>query len=87
MSKDCSLCKLFENNPVLYKEIECDTCKVPLVVYRCHTMYIPLNHLREMILYVFKKYGERVRVRLQAHSIRDHFHIHIYPEGSEEIGK
>ena len=57
--------------------IDCDTCKVPMVVIRDHVSDIP-SELWGRILYRCKKmFGNDIRLRTKSRTIHDHWHAHI----------
>ena len=92
----CPLCRVFSHGEIKTKLywpenpedirnsefiiVDCMTCKIPMVIYRDHVSSI-LNEPWGRILYRCKKiFGEDVKLRCKAKSIKDHFHCHIVKE-------
>jgi len=57
--------------------IDCETCKIPMVVVRDHVMEIS-NELWGRILYRCRKlFGNNIRLRTTQRKIHDHIHFHV----------
>jgi len=77
----CDLCKLSEISSWYYQDdswviIECITCKMPMIVYRQHTMEVSLDEVKRILIQAKLKF-DNVKIRFNQRKILDHFHIHL----------
>lgn len=81
--EECELCKLSKRTNWIYEDekwiiCECKTCHRPMVVYKVHTMFIPLADWWIIFKKLLDLFGEEATLRFKQRKIRNHFHIHIY---------
>jgi len=90
---DCPLCDIFINKSIRTKLywpinpddiktsdfiiIECETCKVPMIVYRDHTTTISREDWGRILFKCKKLFGNNVNLRLRSRTVLDHWHAHI----------
>lgn len=84
-SRDCELCNLTKRTKWYYEGddwviCECKTCHRPVVIYKSHTMFIPLEKLGFILNKVSFYFGKDVVVRMKQRKIKNHFHFHVYKE-------
>lgn len=82
----CSLCDLEPKTEQIHKDhvcsvVICETCGVPMVVYRKHKQKAPKEHLNLMEnaleRYAKEFYGKKkFRIDKKQRSIKDHLHWH-----------
>ena len=79
----CELCNLvkktkwyFENDKWII--CECAVCHRPMIVYKEHTMFIPITEWFAIFNQVINMYGSEVTLRFKQRKIKNHFHVHIY---------
>jgi len=78
----CELCNLEKKTKWYHEDNEfiicdCLTCKIPMIVYRKHTMTIPTTSLRWALCLIGSLFGVRAKLRLKQRKISDHWHAHI----------
>lgn len=74
----CALCETINwKNKETWKEVVCKTCRVPLVVFRKHSVEPDPEVAKEVEAHIEKKYPG-AEVRKTTRSIKDHAHWHIY---------
>lgn len=81
----CELCNLEEKTKWYHKDREfiicdCLTCKIPMIVYRKHTMKLSINCLRRVTFLVRHLFGDNAVLRLKQRKVPDHWHAHILAE-------
>jgi len=81
--KKCELCNLSRRTKWYYEDekwiiCDCKTCNRPMVVYKKHTMFIPILDWVKVLGYVTELFGNEIVLRFKQRKIRNHFHIHIY---------
>ena len=84
----CRLCELNKithwytkrNEDGYWTIVECSSCHCPMAVYKEHIMHIPAYHLKILYDTILnkKELFSYLKWRLQARSILDHLHIHLY---------
>ena len=78
---ECPLCKAERKTRWYYEDelvwvADCETCGIPMIVWREHTMTVPLSGLIHMCMVIGKLFGN-ARVRVKQRKIKDHLHWHI----------
>lgn len=78
----CRLCSLKKATPWFYDGdnfviITCDTCGVPMIVVREHTMDPSAELKKRMINKAENIFGEGIEFRTNQRDIKDHWHWHI----------
>jgi len=82
----CDLCLAEKLTKWYYEDdicwiADCKSCKIPMLVFKQHTMKVPLWEVRySFIPLILGLFGSKVRLRFQANSCKGHFHIHIYKQ-------
>ena len=96
MKMKCDLCKL-ERRTTVYEDnkaliiLDCDSCQVPMVVWKEHTMHIDKmdeSIMRGMLVdvgYEFYK-GDSFRIDTVQNEIPDHLHWHARPTDPKAKG-
>ena len=82
-SNGCELCNLKQITKWWYEDdkwviCDCKTCKRPMIVYKQHTMFIPLLDWVNILSKVYEIFGNDIILRFKQRKIKNHFHIHIY---------
>lgn len=83
---ECALCKINRENSKVYYEddkiiiVECFTCKVPMGVFKRHTMQpstVEDKELTRALSSVAKRIlGDKFRIDKKQRTIKDHLHYH-----------
>jgi len=81
--KKCDLCNITRRTKWYYENdkwviCDCKTCGRAMIVYRKHTMYIPLLDWVIILGKVIEIFGSEIVLRFKQKQIKNHFHIHIY---------
>ncbi len=78
----CELCLLekktkwyFENNEFVI--LECDTCKIPMVVWKQHGANPPHEVLYDMQSKAKELFGINITFRMLMRKLPEHFHFHV----------
>lgn len=79
---ECDLCKLEHKTSWYYEDsdfviLECDTCHVPMVVYKKHIIKMPERKIIYIKKLSYQIFGEQITFREEQRKIKDHWHIHI----------
>ena len=81
---ECPLCSPIEHKTKWYYEdkdwavLDCDTCGVPMIVYKKHGESPTVDEFDELLQYFtdWNLIGSR-RIRTEQRKIKDHWHIHL----------
>ena len=65
-----------EKNPD-FVILDCETCKVPMVVIGEHTTSIGREQWGRVLYQCRRLFGKSMRLRLKRRSIKDHWHAHL----------
>jgi len=57
--------------------INCQSCKVPMVVVRDHVTEISNDLWRSILYYSKREFGLNIKLRCRARTIKDHYHCHV----------
>lgn len=84
----CPLCELEDRTKLYYSDDvvdirECDTCGIPLVTLKRHTMRPTAREIERMAHAVSYHLGYDATVRTTQRDIQDHYHWHIEKEASD----
>lgn len=77
----CELCKRKKKTKWHFEDedwwiVSCETCDVPMAVYKEHTMRIPLHDVIYITHIIYETFGD-VSIRFSQRKIKKHFHFHI----------
>lgn len=83
----CGLCHILPNQDIHYKDtdfivITCRTCNIPMIVYRYHTMTLPIDAMLDIHRIIGVLFGPNACLRLNQRSIKHHWHAHILTKES-----
>jgi hypothetical protein len=78
----CELCNLQKETEWYHEDddfviCDCSSCSIPMIVYKHHTMTVPLDRMIRIMLQTKKLFGWKARVRANQRKISDHWHVHI----------
>jgi hypothetical protein len=90
----CDLCKIFneldihtklyypDKNKILefddFVILDCETCKVPMVVVSDHVTEIGKEQWGRILYRCKLLFGDSVKLRTKTRKIKDHWHAHLY---------
>ena len=85
----CDLCNLTQRTEWFYEDEDwvicrCKTCHRIMIVFRKHTMFIPIEKLSNALTVARHFFGKNIMIRMNQRQIKKHFHVHIYNTG---VGK
>lgn len=78
----CDLCNYVEKTKLYYdgdrfRIFVCDTCGIPIIALKDHSMIIDLKLAEKMIRTVQLFFGRDIQIRFEQRKIKDHLHWHI----------
>lgn len=78
----CDLCNLQKETIWYYEDdyfviCDCIKCRIPMVVYKNHTMKIPIEQMIRIMVQVKELFGRKAKIRNNQRKIPDHWHVHI----------
>jgi len=92
--KGCPLCSIFTEKNIYTKLywpnnieevpesefviLDCDTCKIPMVVYGDHVMSLTKESWGRILYRCRKLFGSGITLRKSQRKILDHLHFHVY---------
>jgi len=84
----CELCNLQKETEWYYEDddfviCDCSRCIIPMIVYKHHTMTVPLDHMIRIMLQTKKLFGWKARIRANQRKISSHWHVHILTTNKE----
>ena len=62
-----------------WRILDCDKCKVPMIVYKEHDKLPTMDELMFVLLQAYSL-GITGRIRMEQSKIKDHFHFHVMSE-------
>lgn len=82
----CQLCDLQKKTKWFYEDdkwiiCECKTCNRAMIVYKKHTMFVPIADWFAIFNQITSLFGNQITLRFEQRKIKNHFHIHIYEGG------
>lgn len=87
----CELCNLEKKTKWYFEDTnwiicDCLTCKMPMAVYKKHTLVVPGEHMMD-IFHAISIVWDNVRAdkfefRFEQRKVKDHFHFHIKKRGN-----
>ena len=83
VNHNCPLCERESITKCYYEDekiwiIDCDTCKIPMVVWKEHINKINSDKLSYIILMINRVFPRnKFQIDMNMRMIKDHFHLHL----------
>ena len=79
---NCELCNMAQKTHWHHEDenwiiADCITCNIPMLVYKDHSMKIPVDHLADALQICKHLFGSNISLRTNQRKIYDHWHVHV----------